>query len=428
MKKLLTLMLAVALLLSCTVASAQEDWTTREVTLTIIHEHTEENAKAVTSSRMFRKCMEEFMALHPNIHIEETALGSTDASQKLSVLAAGDSLPDIVYLYNGLFTSIVGENMLADITDALDPTTFRDGLSTFSHDGKVYGVPIKYSTYCYMYYNEEMWKQAGYETFPATWGELLEAAQSEYFTSNGITPVIFANMADGTWGTYLYLNPILFEVCGKDWVNSIIAGDGNAKFTDACFIEALNKLASLKPMWNVDFNAQSDQPAVAEYAKGKAAAHLSGPWVATSLKGFEEEYPGIMEKTRVAKVPSFDGQHASVSYAIPQGLGINSNLVGTDKYDAAVAFLQYMGGSQYSQYMADAGEMGPVIVTASEDAVFVQMQQDSFDVLNSVDNVPELIPHLSATTASAYKSATMSFLSGAITAEECAAEIQATME
>lgn len=428
MKKLVAILLTLVFLVGCTAFAEGDDWTSREVTLTIIHEHTEENAKAVTSSCMFRRCMEEFLALYPNVHIEETALGSNDASQKLSVLAAADTLPDVVYLYNGLFSSVVGEEMLADITNVLDADTFRDGLDTFSYDGKVYGVPIKYSTYCYMYYNAEMWEAAGYEEFPATWGELLEAAQNEYFTSNNITPVIFANMADGTWGTYLYLNPIIFEVCGEEWVNSIIANDGNAKFTDECFIEALNKLASLKPMWNVDFNSQSDQPAVAEYAKGKAAAHLSGPWVATSLKGFEAEYPGIVEKTRVAKVPSFDGEHASISYAIPQGLGISASIVGTDKYEAAVAFLKYMGGSSYSQYMAEAGEMGPVKVAAVESAGFAQMQLDSFAVLNSVANYPELVPNLSAPTASAYKSATMSFLAGAITAEECAAEIQATLE
>ena len=83
---------------------------------------------------------------------------------------------------------------------------------------------------------------------------------------------------------------------------------------------------------------------------------------------------------------------------------------------------------QDSQYMADAGEMGPVTVSADEGAEFLQMQRDCFDVLNSVANYPELIPCLSATTASAYKSATMSFLSGAISAEDCAAEIQATVE
>ncbi len=428
MKRLFALLLAALTLWSLTAMAAGEDWTTREVTLTFIHEHTEENAKAVTSSQMFRRCMEEFMALYPNVTIEETALGSTDASQKLSVLAATDNLPDIVYLYNNLFASVVGEGMLADLTGILDPAAFRDGLSTFSHEGKVYGIPVKYSTYGYMYYNAQMWAEAGYDQFPSTWGELLEAAQNPYFADRGITPVIFANMADGTWGVYLYLNPILYEVCGEEWVNSIIANDGAAKFTDACFIEALHKLESLKPMWNVDFNALTDQPAVAEYAKGKAAAHLSGPWVVTQLKSLEEEYPGILDKTRIAKTPSFDGEHASVGYAIPQGLGISARVVGTDRYEAAVAFLQYMGSSAYSQYMADAGEMGPVIVQASEEAQFLPMQQDSFDVLNSVDNYPELLPLFSAATASAYKSATMSFLSGAITAEECAAEIQATME
>jgi ABC-type glycerol-3-phosphate transport system substrate-binding protein len=175
-RKMVSISLALCLLLALS-ATALADWTTEPVTLTIVHEHTPETAVTVASSRMFLKVCDDFLAAYPNVKLDVTAYGAGEIWEKLSVLAAANDLADIVYMNSSVFRSIVGDGMLLDITDTLDPSLFRDNLTTFAADGKVYGVPTKATTYNYMFYNPEIWSKAGYETIPTTWDEFIAACE-----------------------------------------------------------------------------------------------------------------------------------------------------------------------------------------------------------------------------------------------------------
>jgi hypothetical protein len=110
-------------------------------------------------------------------------------------------------------------------------------------------------------------------------------------------------------------------------------------------------------------------------------------------------------------------------YAIPQAVGINSELTG-NKLEAAKAFAKFMGSNRYSTYMAEVGEMGPVPVDI-DTSKLLPMQQDMFAVMNSYDNVYQLSSYTSAAENTAMQTSVSSFLAGIISAEECAADIQA---
>ncbi len=405
--------------------SEEKDWTKEEITLSVIHEHTKEVAETVASTRMYLRVQDEFTEKYPNVKLNATALGSSEVFERLTVLAASDELPDVVYLNGAVFDAVKKDKMLLDVSDYFDRSFYRDNLNTFSYEGAVYGVPTKYTTYNYMYYNANMWKDAGYEEFPKTWDEMLKA--DKYFKDKGIPTIIYGNKLP-FFSMTSYFNAIVHEICGSEWVDSINAMDGKAAFTDDSLVEALEKLGTLLPLWNPDFVSADDQWAVAELAKGNAGAHISGSWVANSIISYEEKYPGISDTIRVAPVPTFSGEAPTIDYAVPQGFALNVKVAEDEmKKQAAIAFLQMLGTDKYSKYMAEIGEMGPVEVDVDLTGL-KQMQQDMFDVMNSNKNVPHVTIKLDSSVFNALTAAIPSYLSGAISAKECAADVQKAYE
>lgn len=408
-----------------TEASGEKDWTKEDINLSIVHEHTAETAATVASSKMYLRVQDEFTETYPNVKLDVTALGSSEVFERLTVLAASDELPDVVYLNSMVFDAVKKDNMLLDVSEYFDRSFYRDNLDTFSYDGAVYGVPIKFTTYNYVYYNTDMWKEAGYEAFPSTWDEVLKA--NKYFEDKGIPSIIFANKLP-FFAVNAYFNAIVHEICGSDWVDSINEMDGSANFTDDCLVEALEKFNTLQPLWNQDFISADDQWAVAQLAKGNAGAHISGSWVAGSIISYEDENPGISDTIRVAAVPTFSGEKPTIDYAVPQGFALSAKVANNEmKKQAAVAFLKMLGTDKYSKYMAEVGEMGPVEVDVDLSGL-KPMQQDMFTVMNSHKNVPHMTIDLHASVGNALQALLPSYLSGSITAEECAAEIQKAYE
>ncbi len=417
MKKLIAVLLSIVMLTSLSLAAAEEP-----VTLSIIHEHTESTAEVVASSRMFLKAESEFLEQHPNITMETTTLGSsTELWDKLAVLAAANDLPDIIYMSTNILNTVAPDGMLYDLTGVVeDPSIYRDTLSTFSYDGKVLGLPVKATTYDYLFYNPSIWSEAGYDTIPTTWDDFIVACEA--VRNLGYTPVSMGNKT--LWNVISnYFEALIYECCGQEWVDNIVARNGKAAFTDEGYIEALNWLKKISVIWNPDFNTADDQWAVGEYAKGKAAAHISGTWVPGSIKSYEADYPGISTNTRIARVPTVSGEEPVIVAALPQALGVNAKLEGA-KLAAAIEYVKYIAGESYSKHMASVGEMGPVIVDIDLSGL-LPMQQDMFTIMNSHVNVRQLNSMLAPTVATEQQTTISSFLSGAMTAEEVANAIQA---
>ena len=417
MKKLLSVLLVLCMLTVTGLAFADDN-----ITITIMHEHTEANAEVINSSKMFMRAQGEFLELHPNITIETTALGSsTELWDKLAVLAASNDLPDVIYLNSTIFGTVAPDGMLADLTGLVeDPSRYRDNLESFSYDGKVMALPVKATTYDYMFYDPEIWSKAGYDTIPTTWDEFIVACEA--VRALGYVPVSMGNKT--LWNVISnYLEPLIYELCGKDWVNSIVARDGKAAFTDDCYVEALTWLKKISVIWNADFNTADDQWAVGEYCKGKAAAHISGTWVPGSIKTYEADYPGISTKTRCCRIPTVSGDAPVIDASLPQALAVNAKLEGA-KLEAAKEYVKYIAGESYSKHMAAVGEMGPVIVDIDLTQL-LPMQQDLFGIMNSCDNERQVNSMVAPSVATEQQAAISSLLSGAMTPEEAAASIQA---
>lgn len=71
-----------------------------------------------------------------------------------------------------------------------------DYLVPFTAGGKYYAYPALTGGTCtVVIYDEAMWKEAGFDSFPTTWADVEKAA--EYFSGQGIDTIVFGN--SGQW-------------------------------------------------------------------------------------------------------------------------------------------------------------------------------------------------------------------------------------
>mgnify|MGYP002543106607 FL=1 len=64
--------------------------------------------------------------------------------EKMAVLAASNSMPDIFQMDAAYINTYIEQNQLADLTDILDLTGVMDAslIENYKHDGKLYGAPV----------------------------------------------------------------------------------------------------------------------------------------------------------------------------------------------------------------------------------------------------------------------------------------------
>lgn len=407
---------------------AQETEEHEPVTLTIVHEHSEEAAASIASSAGFRYCMDKYKKDHPWVTLEETIIANSDIGDKYLALIAADELPDITYVKYTWLESTAGTGMLVDLSDYVDPNDYYDELAWTTLEGKVYGMPNKYSVYNLICYNEKLWKEAGYDEFPTTFEELLAA--EETFRKMGIDTISFGNTAK--WFAVAYFTDALaYNYCGEDWVNRIIAGDSSVAWTDESFVKVMQKLEELKGLFNADFNMTDDISAATMYMQGKSASHVVGGWGVSTLQGLGEEYPEVWENTRVTLIPSANGAEGTLINACGAAVGVSSRLEQPGKeaeLQAAIEFCQYISSSDYANYCAEHGMTTPV-KTEYDWTDLGQPFVDLSDVINETSNRGlHFNDYINETVKMAVQNETQNVLAGATTPEAAAANIQAVQE
>ena len=448
-KKMLSLLLAVVMIIALTACAsgkteapaasapaktdggAQVDAPAGEthepVTLTIVHEHSEEAAENIVTSAAFRYCMDKYKQDHPWVTLEETLVANSDIGTKYLTMIAGDDLPDICYVKYTWLESTAGNGMLVDLTDYADPSKYYDGLASTIYEGKVYGLENKYSMYNMICYNTKLWEDAGLE-LPKTFEELLAADAA--FDAMGIDTISLGNTAK--WFAVSYFTDALYyNVCGADWTDKAIKGDKSINWTDPKSVEALTKLQSMKDLFNADFNMTDDVSAAAAYMQGKAACHVVGSWGLATLEGMAKEYPEVWENTRVAILPAANGSEDYLINASGAALGISSRLQEPGReaeLQAAIEFVQYISSDDYANYCAEHGTTTPVKTTfdwSDKDQPYV----DFAEILSNVKNTGlNFNDYINDSLKTVIQNETQSLLAGATTPEAAAANIQAAQE
>lgn len=186
----------------------------------------------------YEQTFAEFEAAHPGVQIVHEQLDWANGLDKITVAIAARSGPDVIELGSTWMPQFMGANALAPI-DISSIEGDMTGLDSVTKDGRVYGIPW-FGTANVIYYNKELFEQAGIDGIPATWDEFQAASEKIYALGDDMYG--YSLKIGGRFTTWQKFYPFVWSNGGRtlndDWTRPLV--------TEEPFVEALayyNELA-----------------------------------------------------------------------------------------------------------------------------------------------------------------------------------------
>ena len=292
------------------------------------------NYKGFTEdSALTQAVADEFNATHPGIHATVTIMRQEDHYNALKVDFAAGSAPDVIGIAPGADLEQY-KSQLAPMADYAKAEwgdswedLFTDASFTtikLSGDG-IYAFPSAMSASGTVWYNNKLMTESGVASFPATWEELTEAAQT--LRSAGQIPLMFGGKDN--WQNYDMFITILATI-NKDLCNDVFALD--AEWTESDVVKAFDYYQRLFTDGIVQDGALSTTIYNEGYSQWKdddgnssIPMIFNGSWDLGSLKAENSFYENFSSNDiRVATMPSIEGKEGAVLTAPDVAWGINA--------------------------------------------------------------------------------------------------------
>jgi raffinose/stachyose/melibiose transport system substrate-binding protein len=306
-----------------------------DVTITWWH-----NATADPQKAMWEDVAAEFEADHPGVKVEVTGYQNEDLQRTLipNALQSGDA-PDIFMVWpGGEVRSQADAGYLMDLTDVLADTISEYGptVNPWQVEGKQYAIPYTFGSEG-IWYNKDLYAQAGIDTLPETLPELEEANAA--LRELGVAPMAVG--AGDLWPAGHWWYQFALASCSTDTLKTDIPA---LDFSDPCWVQAgerLQDFMATEPFQDGFLASSGQQGADSSaglVANGNAAAELMGAWNAGQIGSLTPD----------ATIPEWLGWYPMVS--IPGAAGDPGITMGggdgfglsADAPDEAVELLKYI--------------------------------------------------------------------------------------
>ena len=287
---------------------------------------------------------DQYTAMHPNVTFNITVLDNADFKPKLAtVMQSGTDIPDIfqswggavlwTFAKNGLVRNIAPE-LTADNNAWKDTFSAQAALELYGQNGEYYGVPRTWGLVG-LFYNKQLFEQAGITELPTTWTEFLATVQT--LKDAGITPI---SLGEGeTWTGHFWWVYLATRIGGQ--AGFLAAYDRSGSFADAPFVEAgerLKELVDMEPFPN-GFLAMGHNDSEGYFGDGKAAMILMGQWAPNAQAQYSATGEGIgLENLGLFPFPMVEGGAGNPNDAFGGGDGW---AFGKDAPDEAVDFVKW---------------------------------------------------------------------------------------
>lgn len=266
-------------------------------------------AGTTTQVEIYNDILDEFKAKHPEVTIIDDSQSDESAFNNiLSTDIASGTMANIFRIQGvANLNDYIENGLILNVSPHLDEDAewgggFTEGSLAYyqvpGYEG-TYAVPME-SGLIGVYYNEELFKAAGIETFPETWTDFISAV--EKLKATGVIPI-----AMGAQSTYMaghLHDQIFYKWLGTEAAKEL--GNRSMKWTDADVVKTLQFEKDLIDAGAFDSSAAgiTDNIAMTQFQQGEAAMVITGPWN-ISLFTDTEETP-VTESIRVAKFPYFE--------------------------------------------------------------------------------------------------------------------------
>lgn len=295
--------------------------------------------------------VKQFMFLHPDIEVELQVANWDILDGIYTMMISSNEPPDL--LNTNVYAHFAKDGLLNDMNDLMSPelqAKFYPNLAEIDRlDGTQYAIPYVATTRK-LYYNKELFDEAGIQEPPATWSE-LEAAAGK-IKAAGKAYGFGVDLTDNE--THAYLS-YFFLGSGGSWMK-----DGKWAINSP---ENAEGLAYLKKLF--DEGLTDPEPTVTTrdekhrvLGDGKLAMMISGNYFASVVP---REFPGL--KWGVGPIPVKDGE-APLSFGVHDVL-VSFKTSHTNK-EALREFIDFLyDDSNYEEMVLREGFL-PVTRTVGE--------------------------------------------------------------
>jgi len=328
----------------CTAGGGNEN----DVTITWWHNATTDPQKA-----LWEDVAAEFEEANPGVTVEVTGYQNEDLQRTLipNALQSGDA-PDIFMVWpGGEVRSQAEAGHLKDLAPLLPEVieTLGGTVKPWEIDGAQYALPFTFGI-TGIWYNTELFEQAGITETPETLPELEEAIQA--LKDEGIVPMAVG--AGSLWPAGHWWYQFALAACSTETLQQAIP---ELDFTDPCWIEAgelLQDFLATEP-FNPGFLATPAQTGADSsaglVANGNAAMEFMGHWNAGQIGSLtpDAQIPEWLGWFPFPSVPGTAGD-PTIRMGAGDGFGVHA-----DAPDEAVDLLAYIMSEDVQKRYAATG-------------------------------------------------------------------------
>jgi len=317
-----------------------------------------------------------FEADNADIKVEVQTLPYDDYFTKLQTALAGGTGTDAFEVDYQNFVNYADSGALASLSD-VDGSVYKESLlDSFNYDGAQYALPESFSDVV-LYYNKDLFAQAGVDLPTADWTWADEQAAAEKLTDAGA----------GVWGDYQPITYNEFYKALDQSGGSFLSEDGSSvAFNSPEGVEAAQWLVGKS---GTTMPTEADGAGTADFdtnlfKDGKLAMWHTGIWMFSSLEEASFDWDVMVEPGNTQKASAMFANAVAVNAA-------------SKDQEAAQKWITYLTGSDTaaSTRVASSWELPPVAdqsllepyLTAGAPA----NRQAVFDALDSVSLPPVVV-------------------------------------
>jgi len=289
--------------------------------------------------KVFMEIVNSYIEAHPDVKIEVQRIPFTGMEQKVLTALAARSTPDIARVDYAFVAKLADKKALVPIKEEeigdLREKLIEAALEANRYKGVFYGLPDQITCLA-LFYNPQIFKEAGVKKPPLTWDEFVEIGKRLTDTKRGIYAF---GMHNSLWWTF----PFFFTFGAK-----FLTDDGKICLLDSDkAIKAFTFKVDLYRKYKIEagaWKAGAVNPDMG-FRNGKYAMILSGPWSVKSLKAGNIPF-------KVALIPEGPQGTATVTG------GTNMVIFRKEKKSLALDFLRYLLSSKVqAKWANDLGQI-----------------------------------------------------------------------
>ena len=369
-------------------------------------------------NKLAKQIISEYEQANPNVNVETEVLENEQYKNKLKVLSASNSLPDVGFTWAaGFLEPYVKGNMFAPLDDLLQgdlKDKFVAGTTeAYAVDGKTYALPVELNIVP-VYYNKEIFAKYNLQP-PKTYEEFKNIIKT--LNDNKVTPIALGSK-DAWTGSFWYMY-LAERLGGPDVQDQAVA---SSTFSDPSLIQAAKEAQDLvkSNAFVKGFNGLSNDEAKSEFMNEKAAMYAMGTWEVPNYTTNPDIPQEFKDKIGFFKFPTIEGGKGNINDWVG-GVGVGMFVSENSKVkEDAKKFVNYFVKRWGELSVVDAG----IIPGTKVDTSSVKLPQMFIDVLNELNNASKVILYLDVQmkpgAAEEHYNLIQALLGNAITPEEFA--------